>query len=92
MTPHPVWRVHVLQPLKAGKRKHFVHTYRVGAASAKDAVDKVLAELSDRCTHDPDQRVVHVSQFGMSDSVIMDGVFTRTPAEAAALPTICGDD
>ena len=88
MVPHPIWRVYVLQPLKARQRKHSVHTYRVGADSAEDAVAKVRAELADRITHDPAQRIVHVSKFGMSDSVIMDGVFTMTPAEAAAKPNL----
>ena len=88
MTPHPVWRVHVLQPLGPRQRKHSVHTYRVGAATADDAVAAVKAELADRSTHNPDQRIIYVGRFGMSDFVIMDGVFTRTPEEAAKLPTL----
>lgn len=88
MRAHPIWRVYVLKPLGARERKQTLSIYRVGAETAEVAIERVRDEIVNDRERGRNLRIVRVIRFGQSDSVVYDGMVTRTPAEATAMPTL----
>ena len=88
ITPHPVWSVRVLFPLRFRERKHSVGHYRVGAANEEAAVEAVRAVIADLYPTQPGTRIISCTQTGMSDGVVGNGFTTMSPHDADEQPTL----
>ncbi len=82
MTPHPIYRVYVAEPLFGRQRKHTVMIYRVGADSATEAIAAVEAHIVAERAH-KGLRIVACTPFGRSDAIVTDGAIHWTPEKLA---------
>jgi hypothetical protein len=81
--------VRVLFPLRFRERRHSVGHYRIGAATAEDAIKAVRADvIEDMYAGRIGLRIISCTQTGMSDGIVNTGFTTMAPDEVDNHPAL----